>query len=134
MIIVLGGGVLSRRILVGLKSRLKKRRKLITKLEYQRKQKWKENSIEIRSGQLCETSSYKLFNILELRYNSLYYFVDNKKITSNYYPFPQLSCFIFIICLAILIFACFLFIRMFLNFHLFLLSHSPHISHLRHFQ
>ena len=66
-------------------------------------------------------------NILELRYNSLYYFVDNKKITSNYYLFPQLSCFIFIICLAILIFVCFLFKRMFLNFHSFLLSRSPHI-------
>ena len=30
-------------------SHLKKRGKLITKLEYQRKPKWKENSIEIRS-------------------------------------------------------------------------------------
>ena len=41
---------LSRRFFVGLKSRLKRRGKLITKLEYQRKPKWKENSIEIRSG------------------------------------------------------------------------------------
>ena len=37
---------LSRRVFVGLKSRLKKRGKLVTKLEYQRKQKWKENSIK----------------------------------------------------------------------------------------
>ena len=69
-----------------------------------------------------------------LRCNSVYYSTDNKKITSNYYPFPQLSSFLFIICLVILIFLYFLFIRMFLNFHSFLLSCSPHISHLRHFQ
>ena len=72
--------------------------------------------------------------IYKLRCNSLYYFVDNKKITWNYYPFPQLCSFLFIICLVILIFLCFLFIRMFLNFHSCLLSCSPHISHLHHFQ
>ena len=36
-----------------------------------------------------------------------------KKITSNYYPFPQLSSFLFIICLVILIFLCFLFMCIF---------------------
>ena len=32
--------------------------------------------------------------IFKLRCNSVYYFADNKKITSNYYPFPQLSSFL----------------------------------------
>ena len=36
---------------------LEKARELIAKLEYQRKLKCKENALEIRSGQLCETSS-----------------------------------------------------------------------------
>ena len=58
---------------------------------------------------------------LKVMCDSVYYSADNKKITSNYYPFLQLSSFLFIICLVIL------FIRMFLNFHSFLLSCSPHI-------
>ena len=66
--------------------------------------------------------------------NSVYYFADNEKITPSYYPFAQLSSFLFIICLDILICLYFLFIRVFLNFHSFLLSCFPHVSHLRHFQ
>ena len=38
---------LSRKIFIGLKSHLKKRRKLVTKPEYQRIPKWIENSIQI---------------------------------------------------------------------------------------
>ena len=41
---------MSRRIFIGLKDRLKKRGKSIAKLEYQRKPKFKENSVEIRSA------------------------------------------------------------------------------------
>ena len=32
--------------------------------------------------------------IYKLRRNSVYHFTDNKKITPNYYPFPQLSSFL----------------------------------------
>ena len=62
-----------------------------------------------------------------MRCNSVYYSANNKKITSNHYPFLQLSSFLVIICLVILNFLYFRFICIFLNFHSLYLSCSPHI-------
>ena len=62
-----------------------------------------------------------------MRCNSVYYSANNKKITSNHYPFLQLSSFLVIICLVILNFLYFRFICIFLNFHSLYLSCSPRI-------
>ena len=53
-----------------------------------------------------------LFKFIVKNYDVSQYSTDNKKITSNYHPLPQLSS--FLPC-----YSDFLFIRMFLNFHSF---------------